>query len=349
MNYPLIRKLSEEWLLITVIIGLILTSIYLKRFPSYSLNDFRIIYILFVFLIIVKGMEKNGFTDYIASIFMGKYLPYKLIILTAILSMFLTNDVALITVVPITLSMNIENKAFLIIIETITANGLSALTPFGNPQNILIYYFFHLHPVTFIYAIAPLTIVSLIFVFILASLYKSKAILHVEREKFNKRTYVYIASFILFVSAILRILPLEIGIIPIIFVIVFDRKSLSIDYFLLFIFIAFFGFTDNLSHILKFVFKNSMEVFLYSCLTSQLMSNVPATLFFIDFTNNWKALLWGVSVGGFGNVVGSLASLISYRFYKASFSDYKSYLIKFHIISYLAFFIGVLTFFVCNL
>lgn len=117
MNYPLIRKLSEEWLLITVIIGLILTSIYLKRFPSYSLNDFRIIYILFVFLIIVKGMEKNGFTDYIASIFMGKHLPYKLI----------------------------ENKAFLIIIETITANGLSALTPFGNPQNILIYYFFHLH------------------------------------------------------------------------------------------------------------------------------------------------------------------------------------------------------------
>ena len=45
------------------------------------------------------------------------------------------------------------------------------------------------------------------------------------------------------------------------------------------------------------------------------MSNVPAALIFADFTQHWRALLWGVSVGGFGTLLASLANLIAWRLY----------------------------------
>jgi len=48
-------------------------------------------------------------------------------------------------------------------------------------------------------------------------------------------------------------------------------------------------------------------------LLSQGISNVPAAIFLQPFTENWQLLAWGVSVGGFGLGIGSLANLIAIR------------------------------------
>ena len=72
------------------------------------------------------------------------------------------------------------------------------------------------------------------------------------------------------------------------FALVRDRAALRVDYFL-----WFFGFTDNLSLELQ----GPTSVFVYSALASQAIGNVPSTLLLADFTSNWQALLWGVSVG----------------------------------------------------
>jgi Na+/H+ antiporter NhaD/arsenite permease-like protein len=48
-------------------------------------------------------------------------------------------------------------------------------------------------------------------------------------------------------------------------------------------------------------------------LLSQLISNVPAAIFLAGFTDDWVALAWGVSVGGFGLAIGSMANLIALR------------------------------------
>lgn len=52
---------------------------------------------------------------------------------------------------------------------------------------------------------------------------------------------------------------------------------------------------------------------------SQITSNVPAAIFLAPFTEEWRALAWGVNVGGvnvggFGLVIGALANLIALRF-----------------------------------
>ncbi len=334
-------------MLILSLLGLILTSIYLRRFPQYDETDFKVLYILCIFLIIIKGLERTYFLRNVAAKFeRGKWLSQKLILLTAILSMFVTNDIALLTVVPLTLALEVRDKDVLVILETLTANAASALTPFGNPQNIFIYFHYHLHPVEFVRTIAPFCAVSLAFIFFLS--FKKANISMEECEnstvKLNWIGYSYLAFFGCFILAVLKIVPLAMGGVVVIFALLFDRESFNIDWFLLATFVAFFGFTDNLEKIVHISIENPLEAFLYPAFGSQIISNVPGALFFADFTNNWKALLWGVSVGGFGTLIGSLASLISYRLYKNKTDNSGRFLVKFHIYNFSAFFLGIATY-----
>jgi len=345
----MLRKLMEEWLLLAITLALILSSLYLERIPSYTADDFKVLYILFVFLVIVRGLEESGFLNRIVGIFesFGNIGP-SLVLLTAILSVFVTYDVALLVVVPITLSMNLKDRAFVVIMETLAANGASAISPFGNPQNIFIYYRYGVSLNDFMAAILPFVLVSMTFVMLLTFLRVKGpgAIGKRERLRLNGTSSFYIVSFVIFVFSILRILPLWLGAIPLLYAIVSDRNSLKIDYLLLATFFVFFGFTDNISSVMRLNISGSSDVFISSALSSQIMSNVPSTLLLADFTANWKALLWGVSVGGFGCIIGSMANLISYRFYKAKLGDAREFLIRFHIYSYAAFFLGIVLFYV---
>ena len=46
---------------------------------------------------------------------------------------------------------------------------------------------------------------------------------------------------------------------------------------------------------------------------SQLISNVPAAIALAEYSGDWRVMAWGVNVGGFGFMVGSLANLIALR------------------------------------
>ena len=49
-----------------------------------------------------------------------------------------------------------------------------------------------------------------------------------------------------------------------------------------------------------------------------MISNVPAALMLSGFTDNGTELLLGVDLGGLGTIIASLASLISFQFYRKS-------------------------------
>ncbi len=340
------RRLIKEWILITVATGLVVTSLYLKRLPSYSIRDIEVIFIIFILLMIVKGLEQSGFFAHIAySLQNKKIMPFYLIVSTMILSMFITNDVALLLVIPITLKLKLRQKELLIILETLSANTGSALTPFGNPQNLFIYWFYHLNPIEFIKVIAPFTLSFFIILSISSIFIRVEDYFNLSKNRVSKRSFIYLFFLIIFVLSVLKLIPLWINIIILAYSIILDKDLFKIDYILLGIFFCFFGFTDNLLQVIKLKFENSVQVFLYSSFLSQIISNVPAALLFCDFTQNWKALLWGVNVGGLGNIIGSLASLIAYRFIVLAKENVKSFMIKFHIIGYAAFLTGLLLYF----
>jgi Na+/H+ antiporter NhaD/arsenite permease-like protein len=61
---------------------------------------------------------------------------------------------------------------------------------------------------------------------------------------------------------------------------------------------------------------------------SQAISNVPAAIMLAEFTKDWRALAFGVSVGGFGIAIGSLANLIAVRLSKT-----RGVWLPFHLVS----------------
>ncbi len=342
-----IRFAKEEWLLVLSVLGLLSTSLYLQRLPSYSIADFEILYILFVLFVVTTGLQEHHVVEKVALLLeRGHFIPVKLVFATFFFSMLVTNDVALLAIVPLTLLLRVERKEWLIILETLAANAGSALSPFGNPQNLFIYWFYNVPFRDFVIAIAPFSAVFLLLLLIGAFTInvrgKPDPIEVKVQKKLSRSSCFYIASLFLFALAILRILPLAVGGVVILYALMADRRSLHVDYALLVTFGCFFGFTDNLQVLLASVLSHPHHVFLLSAFLSQLISNVPTALLMSDFTYHWRSLLWGVSVGGFGNLIGSLASLIAYRIYiRQEKQRLLGFTMKFHAASYVAFLIGL--------
>ena len=307
----------KEWLVIASGVGLIMTALYTKRLPVYSINEMQMLFILFMLFVSVNGLQQSGLILRISqSIEKGKAIPVKLVLTSFFLSMLVTNDIALIVIVPLTLSLNINRKDILVILEALAANSGSALTPVGNPQNLFIYWFYDIPPDTFIKTIAPFSLVFLGLLIVSSLFVKVRNDLQ-ERpvQKINKMSCGYGVLLVIVLLTVFHVLPVLTGGVIILFVLIFDRKALCIDYALLFSFLFFFGIADNLRAILASEISHSGHIFLLSALASQVMSNVPATLLFANFTLNWQALLWGANAGGFGSLFGSLANLIAYKIY----------------------------------
>ncbi len=309
----------REWLLLSVTAGLLVTSLYLRRMPSLSRDDLEIIFVLATLFVVVKGLENSDFLLRISQrIAQGRLLPLKLVCMTFFLSMVITNDVALLVIVPLTLAHDMERRDMVVILEALAANAGSALTPVGNPQNLFIYWHYGLGVRTFVSTIAPFSLLFLVLLGLAALLLGS------PRADQNRRpapcrvrpcAYGYLLLLAVVILIILRLLPLQSGIIVLVIALLLDRGCLHIDYVLLLTLACFFGLAENIKTMIAATIMHSDHIFVLSAISSQLISNVPAALLFGRFTDNWQALLWGTNAGGFGSLVGSLANLIAYRLY----------------------------------
>jgi len=341
----LTRWAREEWLCWLSLGGLLASSLALRRVPHYTPDDFQVVFLLLGFLVIVKGLEKGHLLSRLAATLgTGGRLPLRLVLITGLLAPFITNDVARLVMVPLTLALDLEGVERVIALEAVAANGASSLTPFGNPQNLFIYHHFDLRPGEFVGAIFPLTLVSMGLAVSLALRIRARP-RTLPPPPVDRGSYPYVALLALFLPVALKLLPLWVGAIPLLYALARDRGALKVDYFLLATFLCFFGFTDNLLHALRPQLGSPVQAFLYPALASQFISNVPSTLLFADFTADWRALLWGVSVGGFGTLLGSLASLIAYKLYLRGRPRPGRFLPVFHAYSLIALGLGVLAFF----
>lgn len=98
-------------------------------------------------MLLTKGVELSGYFDVLGRKMTRRFhterqLAMFLVLAAAALSTFLTNDVALFIVVPLTITLKKlcaipVNR--LIIFEALAVNAGSLLTPVGNPQNILLW------------------------------------------------------------------------------------------------------------------------------------------------------------------------------------------------------------------
>ncbi len=344
----MITFLVKEWLLAASGMGLILTSIYRGRLPAFSSDEWQVLFLLFALFIAVEGLRRSGLIARIATASERiPHLPVALVLTTFFASMLVTNDAALVVLVPITLALPMRRKDTVVILEALAANGGSALVPFGNPQNLYLYWHYCLSLPEFLGVMAPFSGVSLAFL-----LLGALAIPRNERAgtaaaeqgpPVDRTALIYSLFLGLVLLAVLRLLPAALVLIILFYGVVFDRSVLRVDYGLLFTLFFFFGLADNLQALLFQKIHFSRHVFLFSALVSQGLSNVPAALLLAPFTSEWKSLLWGTNAGGFGSLLGSLANLIAYKLYirQARPRAAIHFTIKFLVFGYLAFFLAV--------
>ncbi len=333
-----IEFVKKECVLVIALTLAILSSII--SIPKVSYIDFKVLILLFNLMVVVAAFKDLKVLDSIAIGLLKKCNTYtsislSLVFLTFISSMIVTNDVALITFVP--LSIVISKKANInvlkiVVFQTLAANLGSSFTPMGNPQNLFIYSFYNLSPIDFFKITLPIVILAVLFLVLLVLKDKKMNLsLDLEDVKIdNKRdVYLFSALFLIILLSVFHIIDYKVTfLITIIMVLLLNKKLFSqVDYSLLVTFIGFFIFVGNISTMN--VVKNFMEgilgspesTFLSSVLSSQFISNVPATMLLSGFTNHFKELLLGVNIGGMGTLIASLASVISYKIYTSEFGN----------------------------
>ena len=140
----------------------------------------------------------------------------------------------------------------------------------------------------------------------------------------KNRCIAYTALFALCLASVLRFVPDWVCLIAaVLAAVVFDVSLLKkVDYALLATFVCFFVFVGNIARIgaVSDFFEKilSGREILVAVGLSQVISNVPAAVMLAGFTDNGKALLLGVDIGGLGTMIASLASLISFQIYRKS-------------------------------
>lgn len=333
-----IEFLKKECVLVIAVTLAILSSFI--SIPKMSYIDFNVLILLFNLMVVVAAFKELKVLDSIAIGLLKKCNTYTsislaLVFITFISSMIVTNDVALITFVP--LSIVIVRKANInvlkiVIFQTLAANLGSSFTPMGNPQNLFIYSFYNLSPIDFFKITLPIVILAVLFLVLLV--FKDKKMnlsLDLEDVKIDNKRDVYLFGglFLIILLSVFHVIDYKVTfLITIVMVLILNKKLFSqVDYSLLITFIGFFIFVGNISTM--DVVKNFMEgilnspksTFLASVLSSQVISNVPATMLLSGFTNHFKELLLGVNIGGMGTLIASLASVISYKIYASEFGN----------------------------
>ncbi|NLC19490.1 MAG: citrate transporter [Clostridiales bacterium] len=300
--------------------------------------DFRVLALLFCLMAAVAGFADNGVFLKLSYLLLKKVktirsLGVVLVLLCFVSSMWITNDVALITFVPFAIMiLNIAGKSKeiikIVVLQTVAANLGSMLTPVGNPQNLRLYSYYNLSITDFILITLPYAAFSLILIL--------AAVLMTKKERLDIKIntaagteaaakpymiIVYSLLFLLSLACVIRLIDYKITfVIVLASILILDRKILMrVDYNLLLTFVFFFIFVGNIGSLpaIRDAFGQllSGREFAVSVVASQVISNVPAAVLLSAFSSNYKTLIIGTNIGGLGTLVASLASLISYKLY----------------------------------
>ncbi len=327
------------------------TSVIVPPDSSYiGYFDFKTLTCLFCTLAVICALKNINFFTIVAKkiIFLTgdiRKAIISIVVITFIGSMLIANDMALLTFLPLgyfVLSSAGQKKymIFTFIMQNIGANLGGMLTPFGNPQNLYLYNKFNIPSGTFMKIMALPFAAAIVLILLSCFIFVRKEKITVSDDRDDRlpigKTVLYLTLFAFSIVIVFRVIPYWIGLLVIPALLYFaDRKALrSVDYCLLLTFVCFFIFSGNLSRIdsvnrviSSLLEKNTLIVSILSC---QIISNVPSAILLSGFTGNYRALLYGVNIGGTGTLIASLASLITFRQYCAAEpSGTKKYLFVF--------------------
>ena len=263
-----------------------------SKYPGYI--NLKVLSILFCLMLIVSCLVRLGVFDMLTRFLLARFhsltnISLLFTIISFFMSMFLTNDVTLVTMVPFALMVlvNFDNKrvtSTTMVLMTISANLGSMLTPLGNPQNLYLYSKYEYSLMDFILLMLPYSGLSLfllivcVFVFCRGkkatdiSLSKCSDIVSDNSEDVSPESaggevnsshhehfgpwkmikfLIYISLFTVSLLTVGHVIDYKITfVITAVIVLILDFKAYKgVDYSLLVTFVFFFVLTGNLGRI----------------------------------------------------------------------------------------------------
>ncbi|MCA3778568.1 MAG: citrate transporter [Burkholderia sp.] len=331
--------LAQEPVLSVLALGLIVLQ-WVRPQPFALLAgrvDWQTVATLAGLLMLTKALELSGCLMWLAHrivhhVHSERGLAMLLVGFAAVLSMWLTNDVALFVVVPLMVSLRaLTPLPFrrLVIVVALAVNAGSVATPLGNPQNLFLWQLSGVSFGRFVVTLGPLALALMVLLLVLtACVFRAKPLdlsgdataLPVQRMHALIAAVLF-AAFVLLADAH-HPLPGLVGV-AIVLLAVKRDAVLKIDWLLLLIFVLMFVVLRTAAAlpvvhdtIANAQLDSPLRVYAAGAVLSQVISNVPAAILLSEFTHDWRALAFGVSVGGFGFAIGSLANLIAVRLAK---------------------------------
>lgn len=336
---PVVRlfltRLAEDRLLLALLAGfatlLLISPHRTAELPG--LVDWRTIAALAGLMVLSRGLEDSGFLARAGRLLLThahgeRGLAAALVLFSAGLSAVVTNDVALFIVVPLTVGLYTVSRlpiGRLVIFEALAVNAGSTLSPVGNPQNLYLWQSSSAGFVEFTLAMLPLAAGLLMLILALVPLaFPARRIeiadtagaIPVEPRLMRLSLALY-PPFL--VAAELGHTMWAACAVIALYAVVARQVLRGVDWLLLLVFVLMFidlGLLAGLPLMAERVpalLELPGGLLLAGAALSQVISNVPATIFLATFTEDWRTLAWAVAVGGFGCALGSLANLIALR------------------------------------
>lgn len=315
-----------------------------REYLNYFSSNMGTIIVLFCLMAVVAGLSSLGVFRYVGERLLERIqsergIVFLLVFLCFFGSMFITNDVALITFVPfgimvLKMAGMTGRLCRVVTLMTIAANLGSVFTPMGNPQNLYLYSVSGMTLSAFLRLMLPHTAAAALLLCLCVFFGAGKEKTCVTMTEQTKKpetsgTVYYLLLFFICLQTVGGVLPAPGLLLAVVAAVMYRDRILfrKVDYSLLLTFLFFFVFIGNMNRFPPFrefvVNMIAGHEKVAAIGISQVISNVPAALLLSNFTDQWEQLIIGTNLGGLGTLIASMASLISYKQVAAEYPEKK--------------------------
>ncbi|VTN25488.1 citrate transporter family protein [Klebsiella pneumoniae] len=345
MTLPFVQSLlRDRFLHLLLIIACVLSAIVPFVPASWpAAIDWHTIVTLSGLMLLTKGIELSGYFDVLGRKMARRFVTERqlaifMVLAAALLSTFLTNDVALFIVVPLTLTLKKwcaipVNR--LIIFEALAVNAGSLLTPIGNPQNILLWGRSGLSFFGFIGQMLPLAAAMMLTLLALCWFcFPAKRLSYQSSDRAPswqpKLVWSCLGLYVVFLTALEMNQALwGLALVLLGFLVLARAVIVHVDWSLLLVFMVMFIDVHLLTQLpaLHQVLSgvgtlSGGGLWLTAIGLSQVISNVPSTILLLNYVPPSILLAWAVNVGGFGLLPGSAG-----QYYRPAYGQRSAHLV----------------------
>lgn len=304
--------------------------------------DNKVIVTVFGLMLVIAGFRSTGILSYLGQTLVKRSKTTRQLVrfttmLAFFFAVFFTNDLTILTILPLylTITREIKNRKSVYIGAAMIVPAChmgSSLLPQGNPHNLYLYSFYQ-NPVhhlgqaltnfEFFTGTGLLWIAGFLLLnFACQFIDDEPLVIETKVNKFNRlETSVFIALMVLMTAAVFGYVNFYLAVAIVALIVLFYRPDLfkTVDYHLLFTFVFFFLIVGNIANIhvltefISNTFVGAQMSFLGTVFMSQIISNIAAPILISPFTSHALSVVIGADIGGIGTMVASMATLIAYK------------------------------------